>query len=134
MEKTVKATVNGREITVEAKSQIQIGNLKVDAPSVQEMKDFLKDNFDLLKKMDPERFAKARKQLLDPKNGIPRLKRDIENKEKALAQMKDTEDAKKIMEELKGVKDNLKKLETELKELDSQADEAVSLDRTGMLG
>ena len=134
MEKTVKATVNGREITVEAKSQIQIGNLKVDTPSVQEMKDFLKNNFDLLKKMDPETFVKARKLLLDPKNGIPKLKRDIEYKEKALAQMKDTEDAKKIMEELKGVKDNLKKLETELKELDSQADEAVSLDRTGMLG
>jgi len=54
-----KVNVNGK--TIDTKSEIQIGNIKVKSPSVQEMKDFLKKNFDLLKKVDPEEFVKIRK-------------------------------------------------------------------------
>jgi len=126
-----KVNVNGK--TIDTKSEIQIGNIKVKSPTVQEMKDFLKKNFDLLKKVDPEKFVKIRKDLLDPKKGIPKFKKDIVNKEKALANMKDPEEAKKIKEQLKECRDELDKLETKLKEHESQLDESTSLDRTGTL-
>ena len=93
--KGIKVNVDGSEKIIDTKSEITIGNIKVKSPSVKEMKDFLEKNFELLKKFDPEEFMKIRKGLLDPKKGIPKFKKDIANKEQALANMKDPEEAKK---------------------------------------
>ena len=127
-----KKGIKVNDKTIDTKSEIQIGKIKVKSPSVQEMKDFLKKNFDLLKKVDPEKFMKIRKELLDPKKGIPKFKKDIANKERALSNMSDPEEAKVIKKQLKECRDELDKLETKLKEHDSQVDESTSLDRTGI--
>ncbi len=60
----IDVDVRGSKQTVATKSKVEVGDMKVDAPSVDDMKNFLKKNFEVMQKINKDALVQQNKRLL----------------------------------------------------------------------
>ena len=95
--------VDGKEVTVSTTSKVKVGDVTVDTPTVSEMKEFVDKNFDLMKKIQKDDHLGLSKRLMDKRTGIPKMRNDLKNKNKALANIEDSDVKKRLQDEVKAL-------------------------------
>ncbi len=102
-QKNMKIKVDGKEVTVSTTSKVKVGDVTVDTPTVSEMKEFVDKNFDLMKKIQKDDHLGLQKRLMDKRTGIPKMRNDLKNKNKALANIEDSDVKKRLQDEVKAL-------------------------------
>jgi hypothetical protein len=102
-QKNIKIKVDGKEVTVSTTSKVKVGDVTVDTPTVGEMKEFVDKNFDLMKKIQKDDHLGLSKRLMDKKTGIPKMRNDLKNKNKALSNIEDSDVKKRLQDEVKAL-------------------------------
>jgi len=102
----IKVNFNGKEKVISTKSEIEIGDVKVDAPSVEEMNDFLKKNYEQMKKVNQEKLVNNQKNLLRKSKS---LSKKLAKHESKLSEVSNVEDRAKIQMEIDKIQDRIEK-------------------------